>query len=162
MVTLHIVVLEQGGYDHTFAWTGVNKFRVAKVNTHMIHYLLLQRDEEDEVPGSQIGAGDRASTTGLILGSARKAYSGHCQVHLRGQTGTVNAFPVQTALAIFHPQPTIGFSFPGSRGYRSLKLRRREDRHLGIAAGSARPRWRIGMGRALATNEQEGCCHDED
>ena len=82
MVALHIVVLEQGGYDYTFVWTGVNKFRVAKVNTHMIHCLLLERGEEDEVPWSQIGAGDRATTTGLVLGGARNGYPCHCQVHL--------------------------------------------------------------------------------
>jgi hypothetical protein len=160
VVTLHIVVLEQGGYDYTFVWTGVNKFRVAKVNTHMIHYLLLERDEEDEVPWSQIGAGDRAATTGLVLGGARKGYPGHCQVHLRGQTGTVYAGPIQTAFAIFHPQPTIGLRFPGSRGYRFPKLRRREVRHLGFTAVSAWPGWWIGLRRALATNEQEGGCHE--
>ena len=52
VVTLHIVILEQGGDDDTLGVTGVNEFRVAKVYPHVIDLLFLERDEEEEVPGS--------------------------------------------------------------------------------------------------------------
>jgi hypothetical protein len=52
VVTLHIVILEQGGDDNPFGVTGVNEFCISKVNPHVIDLLFLERDQEDEVPGS--------------------------------------------------------------------------------------------------------------
>ena len=134
----------------------MNEFSIAKVNAHVIHLLVLERHEEDEVPGSQLGAGDQVATAGLVLGAARKGYPRHRQIHLCSQTGAVYAIPIQTPFAIPYPKPAVSLSFPGSGGYRFPELRRRDDRHLCFTAGSAWPRWRIGMRRALAANEQEG------
>ena len=153
MVTLHIVILEQGGDDNPFGVTGVNEFCISKVNPHMIHLLVLERHEEDEVPRSQLGAGDQVAAAGLVLGAARKGYPRHCQIHLCSQTGTVYAASIHAAFAIFYPDPAIGLSFPGAREYCSA---RRDDRFLGFTAGSDWSRWWMGRGRALATNEQEG------
>ena len=103
----------------------MNKSRLAKINPHMVDLLVLKRDEEDEVPGSQIGAGDRGATAGLIQGSAGKSDARDCQVEPGGQRGAVDARSIRTAFAVFDPQPMFGFSAPGSRGNGLARVIRR-------------------------------------
>ena len=109
----------------------MNEVRLAKVDAHVIHLLVLERHEEDEVPGAQFGAGDQVATPRLGLGGARKGYPRHRQVHPRSQTGAVYATPIQTPFEIPYPKPAVGLSFPGSRGYH---FSRREERFRDFAA----------------------------